>query len=122
MLLLLPLCALPLRGGSSPDDAAVQTGREKIKAALVQRLPEAQLKSQLEVLGFTPALVNDTLAYYRKELVKRAELAHARAAFTVGDAVTRGNPMAPVTMIEFSDYECPYCGKAFPTVEQLRRE
>ena len=54
--------------------------------------------------------------------MQRAELARARAAFTVGDAVTRGNPRAPVTMIEFSDYECPYCGKAFPVVEQLRRE
>ena len=122
LILLLSLCALPLRAGSSPDDTAVQAGREKIKTALTQRLPEAQLQGQLEALGFTPALVKDTLDYYRKELAKRAALERARANFTVGDAITRGNPKAPVTMIEFSDYECPYCGKAFPTVEQLRRE
>ncbi len=122
LLLLLPLCAPRLSAASSPDDAAVRAGREKIKAAITQRLPEAQLQAQLEALGFTPALVKDTLDYYRKELAKRAALEHARANFTVGDAVTRGSVKAPVTMIEFSDYECPYCGKAFPTVEKLRLE
>jgi|GEM_PF-1061064 len=31
----------------------------------------------------------------------------------------RGNPNAPVTIIEFSDYQCPYCARAFTTIEQL---
>ena len=28
---------------------------------------------------------------------------------------------APVTLVEYGDYECPYCGRAFPIVQQLRR-
>ena len=28
---------------------------------------------------------------------------------------------APVTLVEYGDYECPYCGKAFPVVNELRR-
>jgi Na+:H+ antiporter, NhaA family len=28
---------------------------------------------------------------------------------------------APVTLIEYGDYECPYCVKAFPVLEQVRK-
>ncbi|MEO1085893.1 MAG: thioredoxin domain-containing protein, partial [Acidobacteriota bacterium] len=31
----------------------------------------------------------------------------------------RGNPDAPVTIIEFSDFQCPYCTRGAQTVEQI---
>jgi protein-disulfide isomerase len=33
---------------------------------------------------------------------------------------TRGNHHAPVTLVEYGDYECVQCGRAFPIVERLR--
>ncbi len=32
-----------------------------------------------------------------------------------------GPPDAPVSLVEYGDYECPYCGMAFPIVEAVRR-
>jgi protein-disulfide isomerase len=29
---------------------------------------------------------------------------------------------APVTLVEYGDYQCPYCGEAFPVVKQLLTE
>jgi Na+/H+ antiporter NhaA len=34
----------------------------------------------------------------------------------------RGTPEAPVTVVEYGDFECPYCGQAEPVVRELLRE
>ncbi|HQR44946.1 MAG TPA: thioredoxin domain-containing protein [Thermoanaerobaculia bacterium] len=32
---------------------------------------------------------------------------------------TRGDQKAPITVVEFSDYECPYCGTVEPTIKRI---
>ncbi len=34
----------------------------------------------------------------------------------------RGNPRAPVSLVEYGDFECPYCGEAYPIIEQILEE
>jgi len=32
-----------------------------------------------------------------------------------------GEPDAPVTLVEYGDYECPHCGMAYPIVKSIQR-
>jgi protein-disulfide isomerase len=39
---------------------------------------------------------------------------------TSADDPVRGNPAAPVTIVEFSDYQCPFCARVNPTLDRIR--
>ena len=42
-----------------------------------------------------------------------------RGAIDLADVPCMGNEKAPVTMVEFSDFECPFCGAARPMLESF---
>lgn len=45
-----------------------------------------------------------------------------RLSVDPGSGPARGEAEAPVTIVEWSDFECPYCKRVLPTLEQILEE
>src|SRR5262245_21367853 len=61
----------------------------------------------------------------REEIVKTALTPPSKfVAFNLpdGDAASTGPKAAKVTILHYSDYQCPFCAKIHPTLEQLRTD
>jgi protein-disulfide isomerase len=65
-------------------------------------------------------------AEYLKTLHSQAKVAirmsPPRASISLKDTPLRGPQDAPVTIIEYADYECPYCQQIQPVLEKLEAE
>jgi protein-disulfide isomerase len=49
-------------------------------------------------------------------------LAPPRADISLKDTPVRGAAAAPVTLVEYADYECPYCQQIQPALEKLQQD
>src|SRR5580704_8394585 len=65
-------------------------------------------------------------AAYVKQLRSNASvqvlLAPPFADVNVKDSYVQGTKSSPVTLVEFADYECPYCQKITPELQKLEKE
>ncbi len=63
--------------------------------------------------GFTDSEIGESIEKrFRRE----------RQSLNLADAPVKGNPSAPVTLVEFVDYECPHCKKVQPVLRGLLDE
>lgn len=65
-------------------------------------------------------------AAYVEQLRKNAEinilLMPPTASVDTSSAYAKGDRNAPVVLVEFADYQCPYCQKVNPQIQQLKKE
>jgi protein-disulfide isomerase len=103
-----------------PSDAEV----EGYYMALRERInrPFADVKSQLRE-SLKQAKVQQARQEYSKSLRTNSKvevlLSAPRVDVAFDPARLRGNPKAPVMIVEFSDFECPYCHQVEPTIKQV---
>lgn len=132
-LFLAPLCRAAAPAAPAKEPAAAKPA--------ASGPTEAQIKKALEK---NPNLILDVLRSHKKEFIQTWQEAYMEEkeraqreqeemelneAFKKpfkpeldAKAHVRGSAEAKYTLVEYSDFQCPYCGRGFMTVEALRKK
>ncbi len=101
-------------------DAFIQSRnipKSKINTNLKEQVRRFLLQS--EIAGQIDQWVEQQEKKY-KIVVNLKEPLEPRFEVNIKHSAYRGNVNAPVTIVEFSDFECPYCSRANETLYQLQ--
>lgn len=102
-------CSTPTQAGSSqPTDAQLQA-------------------KVLQIIRDNPQVVIESVKAY--QLKQQSQQQEAQKAFlqqmkadpksVIGDSPTTGSPDQKIVLLEFSDFQCPFCAKAHETINQF---
>ena len=95
----------------APPTRTTDTGR---LAEIEDRLAKLEQKiGQILEIGRTPTPTAPAPAPLSNEQIE--ELEH-------GGTVTHGPETAPVTIVEYSDFDCPFCAALQPALQQIKQE
>ncbi len=110
------------------DDKITAPSDDEIKSFYESRKDQLGGKSLKDTEGqIKTFLSNSKKQGLRQQLISglktasnvKINLVQPRVEIDVGDAPTIGPKSAPVTIIEFTDYQCPFCSRVRPTVNQI---
>ena len=108
---------------SEPSDAEIHGFYMALRERVNRPLDE--IKPQI-IQALKQAQIQQARQDYMKSLREHANVAvlisAPRADVAFDPARVRGNPNAPVMIVEFSDYQCPYCHQAEPTVDAVLKK
>ncbi len=97
------------------DDAEKQKRTDSFRQQLQTRMMSERRDKRMQAFTEEVRARRPVSIALKPPVPKRVEVA-------VGDSPVRGAAGAPVTIIEFSDFQCPFCGRAEPTLAQLSQQ
>jgi predicted DsbA family dithiol-disulfide isomerase len=103
-------------------DADVKTAYASNKARFAS-VAEATALEQIRASLLQQRQTERRTAYTRELRARydvRVLIEPYRVPVELAQAPVRGNPKATVTIVEFSDFQCPYCQRVRPTMTRLR--
>lgn len=107
-----------------PTDEEIEAWYESNRARLGGRSLD-QLREQIREFLQTQQAEEQSEALDRQLRDKydvTVNLEPFRVDFDNSGSPAVGPDDAPVTLVEFSDFECPYCGRFFPTLQRIEQE
>lgn len=96
-----------------------------------KKIPEAQINAQLKdrINGFLKEQKKDELidAYVAKATKSNPVEVYFKKpkmsiSLDIGDSVTWGKNDAKVTIVEFSDFQCPFCSRGANSVDEIKKK
>jgi protein-disulfide isomerase len=99
--------------GAQPYDAFKQTVDSALSQANVlvaSGTPRTGVYAAAAAVNFKPQAADDDAPKEDTAIYK----------VPIGTSPVRGPKAAPVTIVEFADYQCPYCKRAAETIEKVR--
>jgi protein-disulfide isomerase len=111
------------KAGAAPDEEVA-----KMLRVLASRLPKDATEARAVVVeSLRNQRVGQREEEFRDELLARAhfdsKLVPPRVKVPIAAAdASRGAEAAPVTLIEFSDFQCPYCGRSQEALRRVEKE
>jgi protein-disulfide isomerase len=112
---------------AEPTDAEAQAFYEEHKAQIPPGQSFDDLKPRLKQ-AVKQQKLRDNMGKMLEQLKEKHKVAVALEAPDLprieveAKGPSRGPSGAPVTIVEFSDFQCPFCGREYPVVEKLMKE
>ncbi|MGH9907934.1 MAG: thioredoxin domain-containing protein [Pyrinomonadaceae bacterium] len=126
------------RRNIAPEDIVRVEVSEKVRAPAEADVEKFYLENKANINGDLNSVRNHIASYLQEQERRRLETAMAerlrkgadvrllfsepqrpKQQISVDDDPSRGDPKAPVTIVEFTDFQCPACAAMHPILEEV---
>lgn len=82
----------------------------------------------LDVIKKNPKIVKEALEQYEKQAAEKSKedefskLLADKVQVEIGDSPVKGSKKADITIIAFSDFQCPFCKRGDDTIKEIQKK